>query len=149
MMRIGERFEHMGMDEQSAFSTKRMASVALPEQMLCPPYDVRGEISWIDFSGTENPFGTPQSFIDAMSDALSKGVISYLPDREAHTLRSVLARIFAMPVESFLVGSTVSSMITAVSQAFEPCVVGVSTPCPIEYVLALGNTGHTVRCRPA
>lgn len=144
MMRIGERFEHMGMDEQSAFSTKRMASVALPEQMLCPPYDVRGEISWIDFSGTENPFGTPQSFIDAMSDALSKGVISYLPDREAHTLRSVLARIFAMPVESFLVGSTVSSMITAVSQAFEPCVVGVSTPCPIEYVLALGNTGHTV-----
>ena len=143
-MRIGERFGYMGMDEQSAFSTKRMAPVALPEQMLCPPYDVRGEISWIDFSGTENPFGTPQSFIDAMHDALSQGVISYLPDREAHTLRSVLARIFAMPVESFLVGSTVSSMITAVSQAFEPCVVGVSTPCPIEYVLALGNTGHTV-----
>ena len=98
MMRIGERFGYMGMDEQSSFSTKRMAPVALPEQTLCPPYDVRGEISWIDFSGTENPFGTPQSFIDAMCDALSKGVISYLPDREAHTLRSVLARIFAMPL---------------------------------------------------
>ena len=24
----------------------------IPEPALCPPYDVRGEITWIDFSGT-------------------------------------------------------------------------------------------------
>lgn len=117
-----------------------------PEQALCPPYDVRGEISWIDFSGTENPFGTPVSFVDALCGALSDGCMSYLPDREAHTLRSALACIHGMPVESFLVGTTVSSMIGAVAQAFEPCAVGVSMPCPIEYVLSLSNRGHEIVC---
>ena len=132
------------MDMQSAFPTKRHAPTEIPKHMLCPPYDVRGEISWIDFSGTENPFGTPSSFVKAMSDALAQGVMSYAPDRDAHALRSILAQLLDMPVESFLVGSTVPSMISAVSQAFEPCVVGVSMPCPVEYVLALANTGHTV-----
>ena len=129
---------------QTACSTNRLAPAAVPEQTLGPPYDVRGEISWIDFSGTENPFGTPATFVKALEDALSQGIVSFFPDREAHALRSVLARIHKMPVDSFLVGTTVSHMISAVAQAFEPCVVGVSTPCPIEYVLALGNTGHTV-----
>lgn len=116
----------------------------LPEQALCPPYEVRGEISWIDFSGTDNPFGMPPSFNDAIVDAFRNGVASYSPDREAHTLRSVLARTFGMPVESFLVGSTVSNMIAAVAQAFRPSVVGVSMPCPVEYVLTLSNLGHSI-----
>ena len=116
----------------------------LPETSLCPPYDVREEISWIDFSGIENPFGTPESFKAALSQAISNGVAAYQPDREAHTLRSSLAKTLGLPVEAFLVGSTVSSMLTAVSQAFEPCVVGVSMPCPVEYVLALSNTGHHI-----
>ena len=132
-------------DQQRTEYTLRSAISELPEQILCPPYDVRDEISWIDFSGTENPFGTPESFVKAASEAVLSGVLSYLPDREAHTLRSVLARAFGFPVDSFMVGTTVSNMITAVTQAFEPCVVGVSMPCPIEYVLALSNTGHTIQ----
>ena len=116
----------------------------IPEQTLNPPYDVRGEISWIDFSGTENPFGTPSSFVHAIRDALSSGFMSYLPDREAHTLRSVLARIYGMPVDSFLVGTTVSNIVRAVAQAFEHCVVGIPMPCPAETVLELSNCGHEV-----
>lgn len=116
----------------------------IPEQALCPPYDVRREISWIDFSGVENPFGTPSSFVHAIRSALADGWVSYHPDREAHTLRSALARIHGMPVESFLVGSTVSSMISAVAQAFERCVVGISMPCPVEYVMSLTNIGHDI-----
>ncbi|MBO4352486.1 MAG: aminotransferase class I/II-fold pyridoxal phosphate-dependent enzyme [Eggerthellaceae bacterium] len=86
----------------------------------------------------------PSSFNEAIVDAFKHGIASYLPDREAHTLRSVLARSFGMPVESFLVGSTISNMITAVAQAFEPSVVGVSMPCPVEYILALSNLGHSI-----
>ncbi len=134
----------MAFANDTTIAAKRRVLDEIPEQMLCPPYDVRGEISWIDFSGTENPFGTPDSFVTALQNALSNGVMSYLPDRESHTLRSVLARIFSMPVESFLVGTTVSSMIGAVAQAFQPCTVGVPMPCPIEYVLTLSNTGHTI-----
>ncbi|MBQ9043883.1 MAG: aminotransferase class I/II-fold pyridoxal phosphate-dependent enzyme [Eggerthellaceae bacterium] len=116
----------------------------IPELELCPPYDVRGEISWIDFSGVENPFGTPSSIVQAIRSALADGWMSYHPDRAAHTLRSALARIHGMPVESFLVGTTVPSMISAVAQAFERCTVGISMPCPVEYVLAITNTGHDI-----
>ena len=105
-----------------ANETSRHSALALipefPEQVLCPPYEMRDEISWIDFSGTDNPFGMPQSFNDAIVSAFKNGIASYLPDREAHTLRSVLARTFGMPVESFLVGSTVSNMISAVAQNY-------------------------------
>ena len=134
----------MAFANETAITAKRRVLDEVPEQMLCPPYDVREEISWIDFSGTENPFGTPASFVEALTNALGNGVMSYLPDRDSHTLRSVLARIFSMPVESFLVGTTVSNMIAAVAQTFEPCTVGVTMPCPIEYVLTLSNTGHNV-----
>ena len=70
--------------------------------------------------------------------------MSYAPDREAHTLRSALARVHGMSVESFLVGTTVANMVQAVAQAFEPCTVGIPMPCPTENVLALTNTGHEV-----
>ena len=116
----------------------------LPEEELCPPYDIREEISWTDFSGIDNPFGTPHSFIEAMCSAFAEGVPSYSPDREAHTLRSVLARQTGLPVNAFLVGATVSEMIRAVAQAYEPCVVGVSMPCPAEYILAISNAGHAI-----
>ncbi len=129
----------------SVLPTLRSELPELPEQLLCPPYEVRGEISWIDFSGTENPFGMPSSFNEAIIHAFKRGIASFLPDREAHTLRSVLARTFGLPVEAFLVGSTVSSMIACVAQAFEPSVVGVAMPCPAEYVLTLTNLGHSIQ----
>ena len=106
----------------------RAAVTALPEQLLSPPYELRTEMNWIDFSGTANPLGTPPSFIRAMQAALAAGELNYSPDREAHTLRSVLARQHGLPVESFLVGST----------------VGVAVPGPVEYALAAGNAGHRV-----
>ncbi|BAK44634.1 histidinol-phosphate transaminase [Eggerthella sp. YY7918] len=117
---------------------------ALPEQLLSPPYELRTEMNWIDFSGTANPLGTPPSFLQAMKNALEAGELNYTPDREAHALRSVLARRFGLPVNSFLVGSTVCDMIRAVAQTYQPCTVGVTVPGPAEYALAAGNAGHRV-----
>ncbi len=104
-----------------------------------------GQASWIDFSGTENPFGTPDSFVRAIVDAASNGVLSYNPDRSAYAFRNALARIYSLPAESFLVGATPGAMIRAAAQTFEPCSVGVTAPCPTEYVLALSNAGHRIR----
>lgn len=117
---------------------------ALPEQLLSPPYELRTEMSWVDFSCTANPLGTPPSFIRAMETALAAGELNYSPDREAHALRSVLARLYGIPVESFLVGSTMSDMVRAVAQTYQPCTVGVAVPGPVEYALAAGNAGHRV-----
>lgn len=122
----------------------REAVTVLPEQLLSPPYELRTEMNWIDFSGTANPLGTPPSFIHAMEAALAAGELNYSPDREAHTLRSVLARLFGLTVESFLVGSTIGDMIRAVAQTYQPCTVGVAVPGPVEYALAAGNAGHRI-----
>lgn len=122
----------------------RACVTALPEQLLSPPYELRTEMNWIDFSGTANPLGTPPTFIRAMEAALAAGELNYPPDREAHTLRSVLARKFGLPVDSFLVGSTIGDMIRAVAQTYQPCTVGVAVPGPAEYALAAGNAGHHV-----
>ena len=127
--------------EQSAL---KKACTAIPESLLCPPYELRNEMSWIDFSGTENPLGIPPSFITAISNALSSGALGYALDREAHTLRSSLARTHGLPVESFLVGTTVSHMVQTAAQAFKPCTVGIAVPCAYEYLLAIGNAGHTI-----
>lgn len=128
----------------STFAGVRDCVTALPEQLLSPPYALRNEMNWIDFSGTSNPLGTPPSFIEAIKRAVDAGGISYPPDREAHALRSVLARQFKLPVDAFLVGSTVGDMIRAVAQTYRTCTVGVATPGPAEYALAAGNAGHQV-----
>ncbi len=122
----------------------RECVTALPEQLLSPPYELRPEMNWIDFSGTANPLGTPASILSSIQEAFVAGEQSYSPDREAHTLRSVLARRYGMPVESFLCGSSVGDMIRAVAQTYKPCTVGVATPGPVEYALAAGNAGHRV-----
>lgn len=101
--------------------------------------------SWIDFSGIENPFGTPDAFVRAIVDAASNGVLSFNPDRQAYAFRNALSRIHGLPAEAFLVGSDAGSMIRAAAQTFEPCNVGVTAPCPTEYVLALSNAGHRIR----
>ena len=130
--------------DTDALPSVRACVTALPEQLLSPPYEMRSEMNWIDFSGTANPLGTPPSFIRAMEAALAAGELNYPPDREAHALRSVLARKFGLSVESFLVGSTVGDMVRAVAQTYQPCTVGVAVPGPVEYALAAGNAGHRV-----
>ncbi len=122
----------------------RRTVTLLPEQLLSPPYELLTEMNWIDFSGTANPLGTPPSFSKALRDALAAGDYRYAPDRESHTMRTVLARRYGMPVESFLCGSTVTELIRAVAQTYKPCSVGVSIPSPAEYSLAVGNAGHRV-----
>ena len=134
----------MALQRTEACKGVRDCVTALPEQLLSPPYELRTEMNWIDFSGTANPLGTPPSFIRAMEAALAAGELNYTPDREAHTLRSVLARRFGLPVDSFLVGSTIGDMIRAVAQTYQPCTVGVTVPGPAEYALAAGNAGHRV-----
>lgn len=122
----------------------RECVTALPKQLLSPPYELRTEMNWIDFSGTANPLGTPPSFIRAMEDALAAGELNYPPDREAHALRGALARKFGLSADFFLAGSTVGDMVRAVAQTYQPCTVGVAVPGPAEYALAAGNAGHRV-----
>lgn len=100
--------------------------------------------SWVDFSGTENPFGTPESFITAFADVATTRVISDKPDASSRVFKRALSSVLRLPENTFIVGSTVSGMISAVSQAFESCTAGIMVPCPVEYVLAVTNAGHQI-----
>ena len=102
------------------------------------------EPSWTDFSGIENPFGTPESFITALADISTARMASNRPDTSARVLKRTLSSTLMLPEEAFLVGSTVSSMVSTVAQSFETCTVGVMVPCPVEYVLAVTNAGHRI-----
>lgn len=125
-------------------SEVRNALLTMPDQTTYLPYELRTEMNWLDFSNIANPLGTPKSFIRKMHASLVDGELSYLPDREAHALRAVLSRYFKLPQESFLCGSTVSDLIRAAAQTYQPCTVGVTVPSPAEYVLAVSNAGHEV-----
>lgn len=129
------------------FSTRsavREKTTTLPDQPLYLPYDMRTEMTWLDFSGTANPLGTPKSFLRAMHSALVDGELCYNPDREARSLCAVLSRRSGLSIESFLCGCSVSDMIRAAAQTYQACTVGVVTPLPAENILALSNAGHKV-----
>ena len=115
-----------------------------PETLLTPPIELRSEFTWIDFTTASNPLGTPPEFTEAIVAALKRCELSYLPDYDAHALRSALSRHFNLPVEAFLCGTSVDEMIRAVAQTYQPCTVGITTPGPAEYALAVNNAGHAI-----
>lgn len=123
-------------------SNVRSSTMTLPDQPLYLPYELRTEMNWIDFSSTINPLGTPKSFIQSIHSSIVDGELEYTPDRDAQTLRASLGKYFGLPANSFLCGSSVSSMIQAAAQTYQPCTVGISVPSPIEYSLAVANAGH-------
>ncbi len=106
------------------------------------PYDIRAEIDWIDFSCIANPFGTPACVKDAIASAISEGDMSFLPNSDGQHLSRVLGRYFEMSAESIMAGTSVSSLISSIVQAYRPCNVGIPTPAPTSYFLSVANAGH-------
>lgn len=106
------------------------------------PYDIRAEIDWVDFSCTANPLGTPQNVIQAITKAIAEGDLSFLPNRDGSHLAAILSRYYEISPESFLVGTSVPSMISSIAQAYRPCNVGIPAPAPSEYFLSVANVGH-------
>ncbi len=106
------------------------------------PYDIRAEIDWIDFSCTANPLGTPSHIRKAIVDAISEGDLGFLPNRDGSHLGRNLARYYEVSPDCFLAGTSSSSMIAAIAQAYRPCNVGIPSPAPAEYFLSVANVGH-------
>lgn len=106
------------------------------------PLDARPEVAWVDFSSPANPLGTPASLVEAMMDAVTTGAASFAPDREARSFRTSLARLYDLPIEAFVCGSSVTDMMRAVMQTLEPTRVGIPVPCSPDYPRAVVGSGH-------
>ena len=116
----------------------------LPELPETLPYDMRGEMNWVDFSTPVNPLGTPPEFLQAFHKALFRGEMSYRPDRNAYAFRRQVSSYFEIPFDAVLCGATPTQMIEAAAQSFPVTKVGISVPCPIEYEMAISNAGHSI-----
>lgn len=123
-------------------ATVRDVTTVLPDQPFALPHEFRNEMNWLDFSGTSNPLGTPKSFTRAIHAALVDGELIHSPDRNAYSLRNSLAKRFALAPESFLCGASITHLVQSVAQTYQPCRVGVFSPAPAEYKLAVENAGH-------
>ena len=106
------------------------------------PYDIRAEIDWVDFSCVANPLGTPERIKGAIAKAIAEGDLSFLPDGKGEHLARVMGRYFEIPEVCFMAGTSVTALIGAIAQAYRPCNVGVPTPAPTGYFLAVANVGH-------
>ncbi|MEF2655045.1 MAG: aminotransferase class I/II-fold pyridoxal phosphate-dependent enzyme [Eggerthellaceae bacterium] len=114
----------------------------VPQRQETLPYDIRAEIDWIDFSCIANPLGTPSCIREAVSSAISEGDLSFAPNSDGQHLSRVLGRYFEIPAECILAGTSVTSLIGAIAQAYRPCNVGIPTPAPTGYFLSVANVGH-------
>ena len=120
----------------------REAEAVLPDNPLSLPYELRTEMTWIDFSHPINPLGTPRSFVQAMHSALVDGELNYVPDRDGHALRNAIAELFGLESNWIMAGGSTSHMISNAAQAFQETRVGIVSPCPPEYITAICNAGH-------
>ncbi len=120
----------------------RQTVTTLPQKPVCLPYELRTEMTWMDFCHPVNPMGTPKPFIQAMHSALVEGELAYVPDRDGHVLRDELARYLGIDRSCILVGTSVTKMIRATAQAYACGVVGIMMPAPADYALAITNAGH-------
>lgn len=117
-------------------------AAAAPQRQETLPYDIRAEIDWVDFSCIANPLGTPSCVKEAIASAISEGDLSFLPNSDGQHLSRVIGRYFEMPPECIMAGTSVSSMIGAIAQAYRPCSVGIPTPAPTGYFPSVANVGH-------
>lgn len=102
------------------------------------------ETTWIDFSSTINPLGTPSSFIHAVEKAVNEEKLSYSSRDTMHSLTSALAHYYNLSESSFLIGSGVANLLESVVSSFAPCNVGVAMPGFIEHITIAERAHHHV-----
>jgi threonine-phosphate decarboxylase len=120
----------------------REVIATLPDKPVSLPYELRTEMTWLDFCNPVNPLGTPKSIVQAMHTALVDGELNYTPDQEGHAFRDHIGDYLGLDSDWILVGASATQMIMHAALAFPPATVGVVTPCPAEYITAVGNAGH-------
>ncbi|MBQ9021792.1 MAG: aminotransferase class I/II-fold pyridoxal phosphate-dependent enzyme [Eggerthellaceae bacterium] len=125
-------------------ATLRETVAALPDKPVAMPYDMRAEVSWIDFSNRSNPLGAPKSFIQEIHTALVDGEHTYVPDRDGRAFRHAVGSFLHLEPDNVLFGTSATQLITYAACAFDYTTVGVSVPCPLSYETAIGNAGHSI-----
>ena len=88
----------------------------------------------LDFSANINPRGLPpRAFARLQSDASSRQLLSFYPDRSAASLRQALSRKLDIPPESIVIGPGAESLLAPIIRCLRPRNVLVPVPAFSEY----------------
>ncbi len=120
----------------------RNVSAKLPDKPVSLPYELRTEMTWLDFCNPVNPLGVPKAFLQTLHTSLVDNEILYAPDTDGHEFRNTLARYLDISPKAILLGSSPSILMNAAAQAYAKAKVGIMTPCPATYITAVTNAGH-------
>lgn len=123
----------------------RETVATLPDKPIAMPYEMRSEVTWIDFSNRTNPLGAPKAFVQELHTALVDGEHNYVPDHDGRAFRHAAANYLGVSAENILVGTSPTQLITYAACAFDYTTVGLSVPCPMSYETAIGNAGHRIQ----
>ena len=122
----------------------RESTSVLPEKPPAVPYEMRTEMTWVDFSHPSNPLGAPKSIVQHMHAALVDGELNYVPDRDGREFRHIISKYLGVDYGSILVGTTPTQLMMYAAMAFDYGTVGISIPCMPEYLTAIANAGHSI-----
>lgn len=122
----------------------RETFATLPDKPVAMPYDMRNEVTWIDFTNHTNPLGAPKVFVQELHTALVDGEHCYIPDSDGRAFRHGIANYLRLDADNILLGTSATQLITYAACAFDYTTVGVSIPCPLSYETAIGNAGHSI-----
>ena len=104
--------------------------------------DVYGEPIQYDFSANTNPFGIPQSVLDAMQNVLTE--VYHYPDPYCRKLVEAISQREQVPKEYILCGNGAAELIYSYCQAVKPRKAAELAPTFSEYALGLERVGCQV-----
>lgn len=98
----------------------------------------------LDFSASLNPLGMPQGAVDAIKDALRKGLAQPYPDPGAAELRHGLASYYGVSAQEVVPGNGSTEFIYLIPRLLRPATALIVEPAFSEYRTALKLTGCRV-----
>lgn len=104
--------------------------------------DVYSREIYLDFSVNVNPYGTPQSVLDAITESLP--FMHRYPDPHCRKLTSAIAEFECVPREYILCGNGASELIRSFCRAAFPARAAETAPSFSEYSLGLERLGCDV-----
>lgn len=98
----------------------------------------------LDFSASINPLGMPRCAVNAIKDALKKGLVHPYPDPGSKELRRALASYYGVSAEEVVPGNGSTEFIYLIPRFLRPANALIVEPAFSEYKNALRLTGCIV-----
>ncbi len=103
-----------------------------------------GDVPFLDFSANINPFGVPESVLEAIRAAIALGALEHYPDPACMELTRAIAKRDGVDERNVLCGNGVSELLNAALAVLPKGKVAIHAPAFSEYGSAARLFGHDI-----